>query len=79
MTGGLIAFYSIVYGAVMSLISFVISLVVAAIAGTKNMKSIWGWGICFQMAAENRAGVLGRGLLGTVRAFWVSASFQSGR
>lgn len=51
MTGGLIAFYSIVYGAVMSLISFVISLVVAAIAGTKNMKSIWGWGICFQMAA----------------------------
>ena len=50
MTGGLIAFYSIVYGVVMSLISFVIALVFAAIAGTKNMKSIWVWGICFQMA-----------------------------
>ena len=50
MTGGLIAFYSMVYGVVMSLISFVIALVVAAIAGAKNMKSIWGWGICFQLA-----------------------------
>ena len=50
MAGGLIAFYSMVYGVVMSLISFVIALVVAAIAGTKNMKSIWAWGICFQLA-----------------------------
>ena len=50
MAGGLIAFYSMVYGVVMSLISFVIALVFAAIAGTKNMKSIWAWGICFQLA-----------------------------
>ena len=46
--GGVFAFYSIVYGIVVSFMSLLIGVACAAIASVKNKKTIWAWGVCVQ-------------------------------